>query len=114
MQRKNSKYLIPLLCLCCLSCERDDTELRQQMIERQIQDRLQNYMEVEKRRCMAKVMEEASALADSLLRANPVFITLDSLQRPPVPSRPDRPEFERRKDSIKIEPIIPEKEAKNE
>lgn len=105
MQRKNSFYLA-IFCLLLCACKEDDTALRQQMIEQQIQERLQNYIEVEQRRCRTKVMEEASNLADSLLRANPVFIRLDSLQRPPVPIKPNRPEFERRKDSIKIEPII--------
>ena len=84
------------------------------MIDQQVESRLQEYIEAEKRRCRVKILEEASALADSILRANPVFIALDSLQRPPVPPKPPKPEFERKTDSIKIEPIIPLQKKKEE
>jgi hypothetical protein len=76
------------------------------MVDQQVEKRLQEYIAAEKRRCRVKILDEASTLADSILRANPVFISLDSLQRPPVPLRPPNPEFERKTDTIRIEPII--------
>lgn len=97
--------------LVFFSCEKDDSVLRRQMIDEQVESRLQLYFNAEKKRCRDKILEEASMLADSILRANPVFITLDSLQRPPIPIRPAPPEFERKKDSIKIEPILPKKNS---
>lgn len=109
--KKQSRTLILLTGMFVLSCQTDESVLIQQMIDQKVEERLQNYIALEKQRCKVRVLEEASRIADSLLRENPVFITLDSLQRPPVPLKPVRPEFERRKDSILIAPIIPPKDS---
>lgn len=110
MKRPSNIRFLILTIGAIAACEKDDTVLRQQLIDKQVSERLEIFFQAEKRRCRVKVLEEASTLADSILRANPVFISLDSLQRPPIPSRPMRPEFERKTDSIKIEPIIPKQE----
>lgn len=114
MRKVNKLLLIVVMALSTLACEKDDSVLRQKLIDQQVQDRLEVYFATEKKRCRVKILEEASTLADSILRANPVFITLDSLQRPPVPYRPSRPEFERRTDSVRIEPIIPKRPPEKE
>lgn len=106
MKRVNSVSLLLVCAWLVTSCKVDNSAQVQKMIDQQVEKRLQEYIEAEKRRCRVKILEEASTLADSILRANPIFITLDSLQRPPIPPRPPRPAFERKTDSIKIEPII--------
>ncbi|MBK8502029.1 MAG: hypothetical protein IPL46_07385 [Saprospiraceae bacterium] len=106
--KKANSIGFALVCACLIgSCKVDNSVQVQMLINQQVKKRLHEYIEAEKKRCRVKILEEASTLADSILRANPVFIALDSLQRPPVPIRPPRPEFERKTDSIKIEPIIP-------
>jgi len=114
MRKVNKVVFMMVTIFCGTACEKDDSALRQQMIDQQVQNRLETYFAAEKKRCRVKILEEASHLADSTLRSNPVFIALDSLQRPPVPNKPPRPEFERRTDSIKIEPIIPKLEPERD
>ncbi len=106
-----NRALVMLTCLLIMSCQKDDRILAQKKIDQQISDRLNTFINLEKRRCEVKIMEEANRIADSILRESPVFIMLDSLQRPPVPLKPIRPEFEKRKDSIRIVPIIPLKDS---
>lgn len=112
MVKNRNKALVMLSCLILMSCQKDDDRiLAQRKIDQQISDRLNTFINLEKRRCEVKIMEEANRIADSILRESPVFIMLDSLQRPPVPLKPIRPEFEKRKDSIRIVPIIPLKDS---
>lgn len=106
-----NRALVMFTCLLFMSCQKDDRILAQRKIDQQISDRLNTFISLEKRRCEVKIMEEANRIADSILRESPVFIMLDSLQRPPVPLKPIRPEFEKRKDSIRIVPIIPLKDS---
>lgn len=93
--------------LLLFECQDKDDIIIKQLIDQRIERRLSEYISVERQRCTERLLEEASQLADSLLRANPVMIQLDSLQRPPVPLKPTKPTFERRTDSVKIAPIIP-------
>ncbi len=112
MVKNRNKALLILSCLILMSCQKDDDRiLAQRKIDQQISDRLNVFINLEKKRCEVKIMEEANRIADSILRESPVFIMLDSLQRPPVPLKPIRPEFEKRKDSIRIVPIIPLKDS---
>ena len=105
MRKPNSIIGIFLLLLMS-GCQEKDDAIIQELIDQRIEERLTEYIMLEKQRCLARLLEEASAFADSILRANPVLIKLDSLQRPPVPLKPIKPTFERRKDSVKIAPII--------
>ncbi len=108
---KCSRLLFILLCLVILTgCSQDRQAIADQMIEARATERLEEYISSETQKCQSKMIEEASRIADSLLRENPlVTIRLDSLLRPPIPPKPRPPEFQRRKDSIRIEPILPAK-----
>ena len=109
--RKSNRIIWVCWPLLILGCQDKDDIIIKQLIDQRIEKRLNEYITVEKQRCAARLLEEASELADSLLRANPVMIQLDSLQRPPVPIKPTKPIFERRTDSVKIAPIIPPKDS---
>jgi hypothetical protein len=108
--RKYNKTILVFLLILLFGCEDKDESVIKEMIDQRIEKRLNEYITIEKQRCKTRLLEEASVIADSLLRANPVMIQLDSLQRPPVPIKPTKPTFERRTDSVKIAPIIPIKE----
>jgi len=105
---KSISFLI--VSLCIIGCEADTDALIQKMIDDRIENRLSEFVSKEKRRCLEQIMEEATLAADSALRANPILITLDSLHRPPVPSKPQRPALELPRDSVEIAPIVPKSE----
>ncbi len=102
-----SRVVLTIIGLSLASCQQaDQEELKAQLIERRIEERLNQYVAVEEEKCLTSLMSEASEVADSILRANPILIRIDSLQRPPKPSKPLPPLFDRPKDSIVIAPII--------
>ncbi|NND34770.1 MAG: hypothetical protein HKN76_19450 [Saprospiraceae bacterium] len=104
--RKFSSIVLIFIILS-FSCQERDEAIIAELMEKRVAERLSEYIRVEKERCQERLLDEASVLVDSILRANPIEISLDSLQRPPVPFKPVKPDFERPKDSIKISPIIP-------
>ena len=98
--------ILVLLLITFFSCQEKDEAMIATLVDKRVNERLSEYIRIEKERCRDKLLDEASIMVDSILRANPVNISLDSLQRPPVPFKPNKPIFERPKDSIKIAPII--------
>ncbi len=98
------RYLL-LGCFCIMiatSCQVDREPIVQQMIEDEVNLRMDRFLESERKRCLEEIMESASKTADSLLRANPILIKIDSLARPPKVPKPSRPDFERPKDSLSL------------
>lgn len=104
---KVNNYLILITIWLVIACSQDREPIAQQLIEEHIQRRLAEHRASEKVKCKNTILEEAIATVDSILRANPIDIKIDSMTRPPVPPKPSHPEFTRRKDSIVIAPILP-------
>ena len=109
MMQKIIKPVIFILGTLFISgCQADTDAIIQRMIDTRIEKRISEFISKEKERCLEKIMVEAAIAADSALRANPILILLDSLHRPPVPSKPQRPQLELPRDSIQIAPIVPQ------
>ena len=97
------RYLLGCFCmLIAVSCQVDREPIVQQMIEDEVNLRMERFLESERKRCLQDIMESASRTADSLLRANPILIKIDSLARPPKVPKPPRPAFERPIDSLSV------------
>lgn len=97
------RYLLGGLCiLITVSCQVDRDPIVQQMIEDEVNLRMERFLESERKRCLNEIMESANRTADSLLRANPILIKIDSLARPPKVPKPSRPAFERPVDSLSV------------
>lgn len=94
------KRVFYLFMLLVFSCQVDRDPIVQQMIAEEVQVRLDRFISSEKERCLQGIMESASSTADSLLRANPILIKIDSLARPPKVPKPSRPHFQAPTDSI--------------
>ncbi len=94
-----------------MACKPPDHSAEQQVLmDRRLQDKINQFIADEMEKCTRELLTEASATADSVLRAtNPILIQIDSIERPPKPPKPPQPNFERPKDSIVIAPIIPAK-----
>lgn len=88
--------------MIAVSCQVDREPIVQQMIEDEVNLRMERFLESERKRCLQDIMESASRTADSLLRANPILIKIDSLARPPKVPKPSRPAFERPIDSLSV------------
>ena len=104
---RHNRLTAAILVLGLLSCRPDRATVVAKLIEDRMETRLDQYQSGEWEACRRKAMLDAGRMADSLLRANPLIIQLDSLQRPPIPPRPIRPEVMKKPDSIVIAPLLP-------
>ena len=105
------RYLCLLMLILAQACgPPDHSEMQAILMEKRLDDRINQFIQDEKTKCKVDLMAEASRLADSLLRvSNPVLIQIDSIQKPPRPTKPEAPNFSKPADSVKIAPIIPSK-----
>ncbi len=87
------------------ACTQDREPLVQELVEEEVARKLADFIATEKAKCLQEVMEEASMATDSILRANPILIRLDSLDKPSRPEKPGVPPMEKPPDSIQIAPI---------
>jgi len=75
------------------------------VIEEKVQERLDNYKRIIFKKCRNKILEEASVLADSIILERAKMLK-DSLQRPPKPTRPEKPALLELKDSLNLAPLF--------
>jgi len=90
---------ISLLFLFMGSCESATHVDKEVAIEEKVQERLAEFKRIITTRCKKKVLEEAEKLADSIILERARLLT-DSLAKPDKPSRPEKPETMRIKDSL--------------
>ena len=100
-------FTIPTILLAC--GQADQGILMQELMDRRVHERLTTFIESEKSKCKSSLLKEASQVADSILRANPILIQIDSLMKPPKPLKPPNPNFIRPDDTIKIAPVLPKR-----
>lgn len=102
-----NRILIGLCLLSLLACEppQGETEVRQSVIEEQVVERLALHRATKTRVCQEKVLAEASRLADSIL-IHEARLERDSLDKPPKPFKPDKPEIKTLIDSVPIKPFF--------
>ncbi len=102
--------LLPLARILGSCVKPMDENLRQEMMDTEVQRRLQDYRRQKNEECHERVMEEAIAHVDSSFRVDPIFISLDTISRPPLPVKPSSPNFELPKDSVELQPLLGRKE----
>ena len=93
----------------------DHSAIQNELMDRRLKERVDDFITTETAKCKVDLLEKASAVADSILRAtNPILIQIDSLERPAKPVKPEHPDFARPTDSISISPIIPKQPIKKD
>ena len=75
-------------------------------IRAEINKKLDTYRKAEERRCRDRMFEQAALLADSILMARSRSKAIDTLVKPAIPLRPDRPEVLFPKDSTPVAPFL--------
>lgn len=77
------------------------------MIREQVEEKMAKYAGKEKEKCRQKVLDRAGELVDSTLIVRAKLQVKESLLKPEIPFRPDRPEVKIPKDTTPVVPIFP-------
>ncbi len=103
----SNKLLIVFLLLTLWSCEppEAESEIRQSVIEQEVEDRLKLHRETKFRVCRDKVLAEANRIADSIL-IQQARLERDTMSKPPKPFKPEKPEIKTLIDSVPIKPFF--------
>ena len=78
---------------------------RMAYIEQQVQKRIVEYRRILNDRCREDVLEEANRLTDSILLVR-ARLERGSLNKPPRPNKPDKPEVKTIIDSVPVAPLF--------
>lgn len=89
------------------SCGGDSSTKVQRMayIEEQVEERIKEYKRILDDRCREDVLEEANRLTDSILLVR-ARLERDSLDKPPIPDKPEKPEVKTIIDSVPVAPLF--------
>lgn len=99
--------LIPILAIGLPSCFRpqvDQTEVIA-LMESTLQEKLDAYRQRMEEDCQKRILKEAARVADSII-VEEARLYRDTVQRPPIPPRPERPETKKLPDSLPVGPLI--------
>ena len=75
-------------------------------IQEEVEKKVKRYRETEMKRCRKKMFEQAALMADSILMVRSRSKAIDTLVKPPIPARPNRPEILYPKDSTPLAPFL--------
>ncbi len=78
-------------------------------IREAVNQKLDQLRDIETKRCLQRMMDKAGAIADSILMAESRMRGADTIVRPPIPGRPNRPEVLLPKDSTPLAPLLDER-----
>lgn len=100
-------YLICLLLGTLLfACSADsESEMREQVIQEKLEERIAKYKSDKRKSCQKKVLQKAGAIADSILLRE-ARLKRDTSDRPGIPDKPEVPEFVPVKDTVPVEPFF--------
>lgn len=85
--------LIISILVICLGCV-DENAIRQQRIEKEVDQRLEEFASIRNHQCIERIVNRAILAADSIMLKEAIFDIPDSLTVPDKQTRPERPEIE--------------------
>lgn len=95
-----------ILALVLYGCEEDQSaELKQQLIDEKVEERVQRLMNNKQIRCREELMENANRLVDSILIAR-ARSNKDTIPKPPKPFKPEQPDAFLLEDTFAIIPLL--------
>lgn len=105
--KKYSQVMIFFLVVCMgqAACKKPPTKTKKEVMQERLTERMARWREGVERNCRNKVMETASAIADSTMLSN-ARSSRDSSGLPAIPGRPNRPDFRPPEDSLEVKPIF--------
>ena len=85
-----------------------DSEMmtKEQFIQMHLNEKLQKYKSDSGKKCRQKAIDQATQIVDSILIAQARNIRIDTVQRPPKPIKPTRPNILTPNDTTPIRPVI--------
>lgn len=107
---KKQRFLLIGFCLLAIilfpSFQEEETAAPRDRIREAVDKKLDVYRNIETKRCLQKMKDRAGAMADSILMAASQLRSVDTIIRPPIPGRPDRPEVLLPKDTTPLAPLL--------
>ncbi|NJL74241.1 MAG: hypothetical protein HC892_03560 [Saprospiraceae bacterium] len=95
-----------LLLLIIMACKPKQPKItRQELIEQEVQKKIQLIVTNKNTRCLRESLEEASEIVDSMIIAQ-AKLNKDTLLKPPKPEKPLPPIPLTLKDSLKVKPFL--------
>jgi hypothetical protein len=104
MKRWPFLVLVLTFAMACFR-ERDRSQERQELIQKTLRERIDNYQRTRMDRCREDMLSEATRLADSIMITE-ARLRGDSIGKPPKPNRPEKPELRQLEDTIPIKPLL--------
>ncbi len=94
-----------ILCLLLSSCidhEAENARIREQLIAEGVEIKISEFIQHEWGKCVDQARTMAVARADSIIRANAKEESVEPVQKPPKPNRPDKPPIRVLPDSLRL------------
>ena len=108
MKKIKPYLLITAILLTLLFTAFQDSEMmtKEQFVEKHLNEKLQKYKNDKAKKCRQKAIDKANEIVDSILIAQARNIRIDTVQRPPKPIKPNRPNILTPNDTTPIRPVI--------
>ena len=95
-----------LLCVGLPSCAKKEPAItKDDVIQERVTKRLNTWKRNWEMKCRKNVMDRATAIVDSTIVAN-ARLNRDTAGLPPLPERPQKPEFIAPDDSLPVQPLL--------
>lgn len=101
---KNRSILSLFVILCLTACH-DKAALKQALIKKTVQEKIDNHIKKKKTACLNEYMKDALVLADSLM-IKLALSEVDTNSRVNRPAKPARPEIDLPTDTTPIKPLF--------
>ncbi len=101
------RQLLILVFLCLFyACSQDkDNAVREQVIQQQVEERVERYKIEKLNSCRQKVLKRAGVIVDSILLVE-ARLKRDTSGKPPIPDKPELPNIVPIKDTLPIRPFF--------
>ena len=102
-------YLLFFTCSCLNNEEYSPDEI-QQLIQNEVDERVNEYVTIRKAQCEEGLLTEATRLLDSILIAEAREMR-DTLFQPSKPERPETPSFKKLDEDIPLKPLFEKRDS---
>lgn len=102
-------YLLFFTCSCLNNEEYSPDEI-QQLIQNEVDERVNEYVAIRKAQCEEGLLTEATRLLDSILIAEAREMR-DTLFQPARPERPETPAFKKLDEDIPLKPLFEKRDS---
>lgn len=92
------------------SCQGAPSKTKEQVMQERLNERLMKWRGDINKKCRNDVEAKAAALTDSIIIAN-AKLNRDTSIHLLIPGRPNRPDYKPPTDSVKVEPVLKEKQV---